>query len=363
MAPFDENFFFTALVLMTPILLVALGELIAERSGVINVGLEGMMLVGAFFSYWMATEVDSHMVGLLAGIVAGASLAALMALLSINARADQIIVGIGIWIFGLGLTGFLFREVFASRAQILVSVPQRIEIPLLHEIPGVGPVLFEQTGLVYVAILLVPLVWFVLYRTTWGLAIRAAGDLPGAAASGGLSVRQIRWFGTLCAGALSGIGGAFLSLGQVGTFLPEMSAGRGFLALAAVIFGRWSPTGVMGACFLFGGAQALQLRLQGLPDVPRSVWVVVGALFVAYALNVLRQRPSGWRQSLWVVGAVGAVLAVSVLFVVDPSISLASELWIALPYLVTIVALAGLSRRGGTPAFLGIPYSMGADDL
>jgi len=361
MAPFDESFFFTALVLMTPILLVALGELIAERTGVINVGLEGMMLVGAFFSYWMVTEVDSHVLGLLAGVGAGVAAAAVMALLSINARADQIIVGIGIWILGLGLTSFLFTEVFASRSQIVVSVPDPINIPVLREIPGVGHVLFEQTALVYVAILLVPAVWFVLYRTTWGLAVRAAGDLPAAAATGGLSVRWIRWLGTLCAGALSGAGGAFLALGQVGIFQPEMTAGRGFLALAAVIFGRWSPIGVMGASFLFGASQALQLRLQGLPQVPRSVWIVAGALFVVFALNVLRQTSSGRKRSSWALAIVAAVVVVGALFTTEPSVSLPSQLWIATPYLITIVALAGLSRRGGTPAYLGIPWSAGED--
>jgi ABC-type uncharacterized transport system permease subunit len=161
--------------------------------------------------------------------------------------------------------------------------------------------------------------------------------------------------GTLCAGALAGAGGAFLAVGQVGIFLPEMTAGRGFLAIAAVIFGRWSPIGVMGASFLFGASQALQLRLQGLPEVPRSVWVVVGALFVAYALNVLRQGPSGWRRSSWVLAAVGAVAVVCVLFAIDPSVSLPSQMWIASPYVIALVVLAGLSKRGGTPAYLGIP--------
>ncbi len=288
MAPFDQNLLTAIVLLTTPILIAAVGEGISERAGVLNIGLEGMVLAGAFFAFWMAEAVHSFWPGVLMGALAGAGLAVIMAVLSINARANQVVVGVGIWILGQGLTSFLFRQEFGQQQQIVLPLPRNLAIPGLSAIPGVGKALFDQIPLVYFAYLLVPVMWFVLYRTTWGLRIRSAGDLPDAAAVAGWNVRWIRWAATLVAGLLAGVSGAFLSISQVGTFLPGMSNGRGFLAIAAVIFGAWRPLGILVACLVFGFGDALQLRLQGLPAVPWAVWFVLALVIAAFALYGFR---------------------------------------------------------------------------
>ena len=222
------------------------------------------------------------------GAVAGAGLAVIMAVLSINARANQVVVGVGIWILGQGLNQLPLppgvRPAAADRS------PSAAEpgYPWALVRTGVGKALFDQIPLVYLAYILVPVMWFVLYRTTWGLRIRSAGDLPDAAAVAGWSVRRIRWVATLVAGLLAGVSGAFLSISQVGTFLPGMSNGRGFLAIAAVIFGGWRPLGIMVACLVFGFGDALQLRLQGLPAVPWAVWFVLALVIAVFGLYGFR---------------------------------------------------------------------------
>ena len=284
MQPFDQNLLTAIVLVTTPILIAAVGEGISERAGVLNIGLEGMMLAGAFFAFWMAEAVHSFWPGVLMGALAGVGLAAIMAVLSINVRANQVIVGVGIWILGQGLTSFLFAQEFGQRQQIVLPLPQALAIPGLSAIPGVGKALFDQIPLVYLGYILVPLMWFVLFRTTWGLRIRSAGDLPDAAAVAGWNVRWIRWVATLVAGLLAGVSGAFLSIGQIGTFLPGMSNGRGFLAIAAVIFGAWRPLGILVACVVFGFGDALQLRLQGLPAVPWAVWFVLALIVATFGI-------------------------------------------------------------------------------
>jgi len=358
MGVFDAAWVAAMLAAATPLLLAGMGELISQRAGVINVGLEGMMLFGAFFSYWAATEVDTIWGAVLIGMVAGMALAAVMAFFSINTNADQIVVGIGILILGIGVTSSAFRDLFEGRPQIIIEPMERLEVPWLESIPFFGEAFFRQRPVVYIAFALLPVVWFVLYRTTWGLAIRAAGDLPDAAETAGLSPRKIRWAAILTAGAMSGLAGAFLSVGEVGIFLNRMTAGRGFLALAAVIFGMWRVSGLLWACLLFGGATALQRRLQGLPELPGEVWVLIATLAGATLAYVLIRRGVDWHNVMSLVTTMGlAAIGVTalVMAILEPNISLPSELWLAMPFVLTIVALAVMGPRAAAPRYLAVP--------
>lgn len=363
---FDANLLGSAILLTTPILYAAVGELIAERSGIINIGLEGMMIVGAFFGFWAAQASGSLWIGVLAGLGSGMALAAVMAALSVDAHADQVIVGLGITILATGAAAFAYRRVFGTTTEVLLDPMSRIAIPWLHDIPHVGNPLFNERPLVYIAYLLVPAAWLLLYRTTWGLAIRAAGDLPEAAETAGISVRRIRWLTTLTAGALCGVGGTFLSLEETGTYLDGLTSGRGFLALSAVIFGAWRPLGMLGACFLFGGADALQLRVQGSSSVPTEVWVAFGLLLLAYALFSLlrRGRRTGAGRALRPEVIVSGLLVAgaAALAITRPAFAVPAQLWLALPYALTLIALTGLRNREAVPRFLGIPFMRGATE-
>ncbi len=357
--PFDTAWLAAALVLSTPILLAAMGELISERAGVLNVGLEGFMLAGAFFSYLVAWKADNLAAGVAAGVAAGMVFAVVMGLLTIEAKADQIVSGVGINLAAAGLTSYLFDEIFGNRAQIVVPTIGDLHIPLLYKIPDFGPALFGHDWTLYFAFLLVPISWFLFYRTKWGLAIRGAGELPAAVDTAGISVRRVRWMGVLTAGGLAGLGGANLAIVQVGIFHQDMTAGRGFLALVAVIFGRWRPLGVLGACLALGGADALQLRLADQNQVPSQVWGVVAALAAGLAVYQLVR----WRQGrprrvalsiAGLVAASGVVLAAAA-----PRINLPDELWRSLPFLVALFVLAGAFTRAHMPSKLTIPYSRG----
>lgn len=354
---FDAAWVAATISLTTPVLFAALGETIAERTGTIDVGLEGMMLVGAFFGFLVSWQTGSPWLGVLAGLVAGAGLAALMAVLSIEARADQIVTGIGLNILAFGVTSFVFDQIFAHRGQVVLDAMAPIGIPVLQDLGGIGRALFHQAPLTYVAYLLVPALWFLLHRTSAGLALRAAGELPEAVETAGISVRAVRWAGVLTAGALAGVGGAYLSVVSLGLFVQGMSAGRGFIALAAVIFGRWRPFSVLAACLVFGGADALQLRLQAQESIPREVWVVLAAIpALALVYAVVRRRVSKIEPPDVVVGGTVA-LAGTVLAVIRPQWSVPGQLWLTMPYVVAILVLAGFVGRTRLPAALGLPYS------
>jgi general nucleoside transport system permease protein len=357
--PFDTDWLASALVLTTPILLASVGELISERAGVLNVGLEGMMLSGAFFSYLVTWKADSLLLGVLAGIAAGLVFAVVMGLLSIEARADQIVSGVGVNLAAIGLTSFLFDQIFGDRAQIVVPTIGNLSIPLLSDIPDFGPALFEHDWVLYLAFLLVPATWFLLYRTKWGLSVRAAGEMPAAVDTAGISVRRVRWMGVLAAGSLAGLGGANLAIVQVGIFHQQMTAGRGFLALVAVIFGRWRPLGVLGACLVLGGADALQLRLADESQVPHQLWTVLAIVAVAIALYLVLRSRGLPRQpvafGLIALVAVGGI----VLAVATPDFALPEQLWRSLPYLLALVVLAGAFTRARMPSKLTIPYARG----
>lgn len=355
--PFDTAWLAAALVLTTPILLAGVGELISERSGVLNVGLEGYMLAGAFFSYLVAWKANNLAAGAAAGVAAGLLFAVIMGLLTIEARADQIVSGVGINLAATGLTSYLFDQIFGSRAQIVVPTIGSLRIPLLSKIPDFGPAIFNNDWTLYLAFLCVPLVWFLLFRTKWGLSIRGAGELPAAVDTAGVSVRRVRWMGVLSAGALAGLGGANLAIVQVGIFHQEMTAGRGFLALVAVIFGRWRPLGVLGACLALGGADALQLRLADQNQVPTQVWAVLAAITAALAIYMLARRRRQAPVALSLAG--GVAISGIVLAVIAPHVDLPDQLWRSLPFLLALVVLAGAVTRAHMPSKLTLPYSRG----
>ena len=360
---FDAAWLAAAISLTTPVLFAALGETVAERTGIINVGLEGMMLTGAFFAFLVTWQTGSPWLGVLTGAAAGAVLGALMALLSIEAGADQIVTGVGLNILAFGVTTFVFEQIFAHRAQVILNAMTPLGIPGLQDLGGFGKALFRQPPLAYVAYLLVPALWLLLHRTSAGLALRAAGELPEAVETAGISVRAVRWAGTLAAGALAGVGGAYLSVVSLGLFLEGMSAGRGFIALAAVIFGRWRPVGVLAACLVFGGADSLQLRLQAAGSIPREVWIVAAAVpVVALAYALARGRLSRIERVDLVVGA-SVVSAGTVLAVIRPAWTIPPQLWLTMPYVVAIVVLAGFVGRTRLPAALGLPYRRAAETL
>lgn len=358
MGPFDSAWLASTVILTVPLLLAGVGELFSERAGILNIGLEGMMLMGAFWAFWGEWYYGNIWVGMLIGIIAGMVLAAVMAVFSIQARADQVVIGVGLNILALGITGYMFREIFGDRGSVELPRLGKVAIPGLSSIPGVGQPLFNQSVIVYLAFALIPISWFILYRTTWGLNLRAVGSVPAAADTGGVRVNAVRWQALLVTGALAGLGGATLSVVDLGLFQQDLSAGRGFIALAAVIFGRWRPLGLLLACIVFGATDALQLRLQASGDIPRQVWVailLVGVIWVVYTAWRWQQRrhlsiPNAVAATVFV--AIGAILVVT-----NPQVSLPSQLWLSVPYVLTIIALATFSGGDLEPAALARPYN------
>ena len=234
----------TGVRLATPFLIAALGEMFTQRSGVFNLGIEGIMLVGAFVGFFATLRLGNPFLGILASLGAGAIMGLLMALVSVTFKAEQGISGIGLYMFGWGLSGLLFRLYVGGITSIKGLQP--IRIPVLSDFPFLGVILFHHNGLVYLAYVLVPFTWFVLYRTTWGLKVRAAGTKPEAADTLGESVDSIRYQCLILGSALAGLAGAFLTVGQANMFADNITAGRGFIAIALVYFGRWSPWGILG---------------------------------------------------------------------------------------------------------------------
>ena len=278
----------------TPLLLAAMGETLAERSGVINIGMEGCIVAGAFAAFVASANPA---LGYAAAVVAGIAAGAVLVLLSVIQRRDQIIVGTAITLLALGVTGTLFRAQ-AETSGLIASSHDVIVVPGLSLIPVVGHALFAQPAITYVAFASSPLVWFFLERTHLGLALRAVGDSPEAARAAGVRVRHVQAGAVLVGSALGGLAGGALVLAQAGSFAEGMSAGRGFLAIAIVALGRWRPLAVAGACVLFGAAMALQFVVQAL----------------------------GWRVRY--------------------------EIVLMIPYLLTLLAL-GSFGRGSAPAMLG----------
>jgi general nucleoside transport system permease protein len=290
------------LIAATPLVLAALGGVMSERSGVVNIALEGIMLTAAFAGFAVASVAHSLAVGLLAAIVSGMLIAALHAVLSVEFQVDQIVSGTVINILAVGVTGVFYRTSLEQGVQGPGTLPI-LKIPVLSGIPVLGPILFQQKALVtYLMLLMVVVVHVVLFNTVWGLRTRACGEHPLAAETAGVDVKLVRYVNVIASGALGGLGGAYFSIQQIGQFLPNMTGGRGFIALAAMIFGRWTPIGAFGASLLFAFTDALAARLQSL-QVPVPI------------------------QFLGM-----------------------------LPYVVTIVVVAGAMGRAIAPAAVGRPY-------
>jgi ABC-type uncharacterized transport system permease subunit len=245
----------------TPLTFGALGGLFSERSGVINIALEGMMLIGAFFGAWGADVTDSWLLGIVIAIVAGAVFAALHGLFAITFRADQIVSGTALNLLAVGITGYLYVEIYGTDGtpNDLPRVPD-VNLPI-KSVPFFGDVFGQLNLLAWVALAMVLVTWVVVFRTAWGLRLRSAGENPLAAETAGLSVVRTRYLAVMTSGGLAALGGAFLSIGFLHTFSQNMTAGRGFIALAALIFGRWRPGTALAATLLFGFGSALAQRL------------------------------------------------------------------------------------------------------
>ncbi len=275
----------------TPLLLAAIGETVSERSGVINVGLEGTIIVGCLAGLAAATVVGPTGALVVAGM-AGLALALVFAVVAIWIGADQIITGTAITMLGLGLTGTLYRVLYGDSGSAL-STPTLapLGIPLLQDLPLIGHALFRQPLPAYLATALVPAVWWWLNRTHSGLAIRATGENPAAARSSGISPRRVQTIAVLFGGLCGGLAGGTLVLAQVGTFAEGMSAGRGFIAIAIVALGRWSPVGAAMAALFFGMASALQFLFQALDlNLPYQIFLALPYLLTLLALALAKGR-------------------------------------------------------------------------
>jgi general nucleoside transport system permease protein len=287
-----------------PLILGALAGVLGERSGVVNVAIEGQFLMGAFGAALVGTLATSVWAGLISAMVGGVIIAAMLAVLAIRFLVDQVVVGIVLNLFALGITGFLYERLMQPNALKYNQPPKMPEwkIPGLSDIPVIGPVLFDANLLIWLALILVPVIHFALKNTRWGLRTRAVGEHPTAADTVGVRVRGLRYVNVLLGGVIAGAGGAYFTLVSTGAFNKNMTAGAGFIALAALIFGRWTPFGALGAALFFGFAQKLAYYLS-----------VAGSPVPNQFLNML-------------------------------------------PYIATIIAVAGLVGRVRAPAADGVPY-------
>jgi general nucleoside transport system permease protein len=286
----------------TPLIFAAMGGILSERSGVINIGLEGMMLMGAFFGIFGADVFGSWFLGILVGVASGAVMGLVHAFVSIHLRADQVVSGTAINILALGITGYVFIFHYGDQGTPgEVSRVPSVTLPLIEDIPFVGDAIGKMNLLTWVALLLVPLLTLYLFRTRSGLRMRAVGEKPRAADTVGLPVIRTRYLAVIASGALSALGGVYLSVALLGSFSENLTAGRGFIALAAVIFGSWRPWGALAGALLFGFSSALAQRLPAFSE------------------------------------------STAVLFQ-------------ALPYVLTLVVVAGVIGRSRPPAAIGVPY-------
>jgi len=289
----------------TPLIYTAIGEIFTERSGVINIGLEGIMLIGALTGFVVTFFTKNLLLGFGLAVLSGIICGLLFSFFTITVKANQIVVGVALNLVGTGLTGFIYRMYFSGGNTVKLSLDTfpPIRVPVLSNIPFLGEILFQQNLMVYGTVLLVPLAAFILSKTALGLYITAVGEHPRAADTAGINVTRIRYFSTTLGATLAAIGGAFLSLAHANQFVEGIASGRGFIALAVVVFGRWSPWGALGASLLFGVFYALQLRIQAMSNV------VVPYQFLQ-----------------------------------------------ALPYFATLVVLISLRSRSSRPTALGRPY-------
>jgi general nucleoside transport system permease protein len=290
----------SSLRLAAPLLLAATGELVSERAGVLNMSIEGMMLTGAFAGAVASWATGSPWLGLAAGVLAVLPVALLQAWLSITLRANQIVTGIGINILALGATTLAYRELFGGRSRAEIPGLGKVAPPWLGDLPVLGEQVFRQVGLVYFALVALIAVALVLRRTALGLAVHAAGAAPRAADKSGLSVTAIRYGAVLFTGVMSALAGCFLSIGDIHTFTEGMTNGAGYLAIAAVIFGNWQVGRTALACLLFGAATALQFQLPALGvNVPNALLIMLPYVLALVAVAGVMGRqhaPAGLTQ-------------------------------------------------------------------
>ncbi|WP_353892027.1 ABC transporter permease [Proteinivorax hydrogeniformans] len=277
---FSLSMMFAGLRMATPLILASLGGILSERSGVINIALEGMILTGAFFAVWGSYTTGNPWFGVLLAIVAGMVLASIHALVSVYFKADQVVSGTAINILATGLTVYLLQILFGVSG----TSPRAVRLPAW----SLGTVSFNP--MVYLALILVPIIWFVLYKTPWGLRIRAVGEHPQAADTVGINVNRWRFICVTLSGAFAGLAGVSIAIGEGSYFVNGMSSGRGFIALAAMIFGKWNPFGALGASLLFGFTEAIALRadFQYIPSqlvrtLPYIITIIVLAGFIGKA--------------------------------------------------------------------------------
>lgn len=301
---FLSDYLSASLRLSMPLAFAALGGLWSERSGVLNIGLEGMLLTGAFVSAAATFYTGGNVwLGTLAALFLGGLVGLLHAFLCVTLRVDQLVSGLAINLSAAGLTAFMSRLVFTSDTTQKLPGMGAIAIPGLSQIPILGALLFNQDPLVYLLLLLVPLCTYILFNTSLGLTLRAVGEYPRAADTSGIPVMRVRYISVILSGVLAALGGAYLVLVHVKFFTEDISAGKGYIALAALIFGRWHPVSTVLACLLFGASEALQLRIQ------------------AFNLNIPYQ------------------------------------FLVMLPYAIALLAMIGLAGKSTPPAALGIPYN------
>ncbi|WP_299303730.1 ABC transporter permease [uncultured Litoreibacter sp.] len=353
--------------LATPLLLACLAGLYSERGGIFDIGLEGKMLAAAFASAAVAFLTGSVWIGLLAGIGASVMLSILHGLASITFRGNQLISGVAINFLASGLTVVVGLSIFrlGGRTPALTDGArfESVSLPfsgLLGDVPLFGPIYVEllsgHTMLVYVAMLCVPLSWFVLFRTRFGLRLRAVGENPAAVDTAGISVIRLRYTAVIICGVLCGIAGAYLATGLAAGFVKEMSAGRGFIALAALIFAKWRPVQALGATLLFGLLEAISNRYPNI-DIPASMLIIILVLLAAGLLYAGRKS----RLDLAVLGGlsallIGAAVSVFVSSGLSGTATLPSQFMQALPYILTVVILAGFVGKAVPPRAGGQPY-------
>lgn len=289
--------------LATPYLYASIGEMIGQRSGVLNLGVDGTMMLSAFMAFYAAFATKNLFIGLLVGMLTGGLMGLIMAIVSVSMQAEQGISGIGLHFFGLGMAGLLFRLTLGTVSTVTGFQP--LNVPFLSDLPGLGPILFRHNMLVYMAFLLVPISWVFLFRTPLGLKIRCVGENPQAADTLGISVVGIRYLCVIVGGMMSGLAGAYLSIGLNNMYVDDITNGMGWIAIALVYFGRWHPWGVIAGSLLFSVVNALQ------------IWVQVRGIEIPYEFAVM------------------------------------------MPYVLTIVALAFAVQRATQPAALAKPYERG----
>lgn len=275
--------------LATPYLYAAIGETFGQRSGVLNLGVDGIMLLGAFAAFYVTRISENLVLGLLAAMIVGGVMGLIMAFISVTLQAEQGISGIGIYLFGLGMSDLLFQATLGT-VETINGFPD-LEIPVLSALPALGEIFFQHNILVYGAYALVPLSWFILNKTTIGLKIRAVGENPEAADSLGVSVEAVRYFTVILGGVLSGIAGASLSIALLNIFQQNMTAGLGFIAVALVYFGGWRPFGVLLGALIFSTVNALQLWVQVLDiPIPSDFAVMMPYVLTIVVLVFIAQR-------------------------------------------------------------------------